>query len=118
MANTFKSVKVTGNHLAATDLPVGSGPGSATTTHVIIGMTVSNITASAITVEVLIINATGTTRTWLIKDAQIEAGVSLIPCGGEQKVVLTHDGTNADKIIVRSNTANSTNIVLSYLENT
>ena len=118
MANAFKNITVTGNHSADTDIDVGSTVASGAT-HTLIGMTIANILGSAITVEVIVENASGGgTRTWVVKDAPISSGGSLIPCGGDQKIVLWHNGTNGDQLIVRSNTANSTNIVLSYLEST
>jgi hypothetical protein len=116
MANAFKNITVTGNHLANTDIDVGSTVGSATTTHTLIGMTIANITGSTITVEVLIENASS--RTWIVRDAPISSGGSLVPCGGDQKIVLWYHDSAGDQLIVRSNTANSTNIVLSYLEST
>jgi len=119
MANAFKNITVTGNHSADADIDIGSTVANATTTHTLIGMTIANITGSTITVEVLIENASGGgTRTWVVKDAPISSGGSLIPCGGDQKIVLWYHDSAGDQLIVRSNTANSTNIVLSYLEST
>ena len=115
MANAFKNITVTGNHSADDDIDVG-GTVVDGATHTLIGMTIANILGTSITVEVLIENASS--RTWVVKDAPISSGGSLIPCGGDQKIVLWyHDGAG-DQLIVRSNTANSTNIVLSYLEST
>ena len=116
MANAFKNITVTGNHLANDDIDVGSTVANSSTTHTLIGMTIANITGSTITVEVLLEN--GASRTWIVRDAPISAGGSLVPCGGDQKIVMWHNGTAGDQLIVRSNTANSTNIVLSYLEST
>ena len=116
MANAFKNVTVTGNHAADTDIDVGSAVANATTTHTLIGMTISNITSNVISVDVILEN--GSSRTWIVKGAPIATGGSLICCGGDQKIVLWHHGGNGDQIVVRSNTANSTNIVSSYLEST
>ena len=118
MANAFKNITVTGNHSADADIDVGSTVASGAT-HTLIGMTIANILGTSITVEVLVENASGGgTRTWVVKDAPISSGGSLVPCGGDQKIVLWYHDSAGDQLIVRSNTANSTNIVLSYLEST
>ena len=48
----------------------------------------------------------------------IAAGGSLLAAGGDQKIVLWYHDGNGDQLIVRSNTLNSVDIVLSYLEST
>ena len=53
MANAFKNITVTGNHLADDDIDVGSTVANATTTHTLIGMTIANITGDAIAVDVI-----------------------------------------------------------------
>ena len=116
MANTFKNVTVTGNHTADTDIDVGSAVASATTTHTIIGLTVSNITSGVVAIDVILENSS--TRTYIVKAAPIPTGGSLVVVGGDQKVVLWQHGGNGDQIVIRSDTLNSVNIVLSYLETT
>ena len=115
MANAFKNVTVTGNHSADTDIDVGSAVASGAT-HILIGMTISNIVSSVIAVDVILENSSS--RTYVVKAAPIPTGGSLVACGGDQKIVLWYHGGNGDQIVVRSNTANSVNIVLSYLEST
>jgi len=115
MANAFKNVTVTGNHSADTDIDVGSAVASGAT-HTLIGMTISNIVSSVIAVDVILENSSS--RTYVVKAAPIPTGGSLVTCGGDQKIVLWYHGGNGDQIVVRSNTANSVNIVLSYLEST
>ena len=115
MANAFKNVTVTGNHAADTDIDVGSAVASGAT-HTIIGLTISNITSGVINVDVILENSSS--RTYIVKSAPIPTGGSLICCGGDQKVVLWYHNSNGDQIVVRSNTLNSVNIVLSYLEST
>tara|TARA_R100000656_G_C3921037_1_gene122881 strand:+ start:326 stop:673 length:348 start_codon:yes stop_codon:yes gene_type:complete len=115
MANAFKNVTVTGSHAADTDIDVGSAVASGAT-HTLIGMTISNIISSVISVDVILENSSS--RTYIVKAAPIPVGGSLITCGGDQKIVLWYHGGNGDQIVVRSNTLNSTNIVLSYLETT
>jgi hypothetical protein len=49
---------------------------------------------------------------FLIKDAPIPVGGTLVPVGGDQKVVLL----NTDVLKVQSDTANSVDTTLSILE--
>ena len=116
MANTFKNVTVTGNHAADADIDVGSAVANSSTTHTVIGMSIANITSGVIAVDVILENSSS--RTYLVKAAPIPSGGSLLVAGGDQKIVLWHHDSNGDQIVVRSNTLNSTNIVLSYLEST
>ena len=113
MANAFKNVTVTGNHAADTDIDVGSAVASGAT-HTIIGLTISNITSGVINVDVILENSSS--RTYIVKSAPIPSGGSLLAAGGDQKIVLWYHNSNGDQIVVRSNTLNSVNIVLSYLE--
>ena len=117
MANTFKNVTVRATSLAAdTDVAIGSAVASSSTTHTVIGMSIANITSGVITTTVKLTNSS--TETYIVKDANIPVGSSLLVAGGDQKCVLWHDGSNGDLIKCQSNTANSMNIVMSYLEST
>ena len=124
MANAFKNVTVRADATynsnagvaADADVDVGSAVANSTTTQTIIGMTISNITTGVINVSVSLNN--GSDQTWIVKDSPIPTGGSLITCGGDQKICLFHNGTNGDLIKVRSNTANSMHIIMSYLEST
>ena len=116
MANAFKNVTVRATSLnAATDVAIGSAVASGAT-HTIIGLSIANITSGVITTSVKLTNSS--TETFIVKDAPIPAGGSLLTAGGDQKIVLWYTGGNGDLIKVQSNTANSMNIVLSYLEST
>jgi hypothetical protein len=116
MANAFKNVTVRATSLAAdTDVAIGSAVASGAT-HTIIGLSIANITSGVITTSVKLTNSS--TETYIVKDAPIPAGGSLLTAGGDQKIVLWYTGGNGDLIKVQSNTANSMNIVLSYLEST
>ena len=107
MANTFK---------LATDTAIGTSPAtvytcpSATAT-TIIGLTVANIVTSQIEVDVQVTNNDGD-NVYLIKNAPVPVGSSLVVVGGEQKVVLE----SSDTIQVTSNTASSADVALSILE--
>ena len=112
MANAFKNITVRATSLAAdTDVAIGSAVANATTTQTLIGMTIANITSGVITASVSLNNVSDG-QTWIVKDAPIPTGGSLVVVGGDQKVVLE----TTDAIKIRSNTADSMNAVLSYLE--
>ena len=115
MANAFKIKTFAGGSTGAnTDMLIYTGKASTETT--IIGMSIANITTSQITVDVKIESDTSdgetNTNVFLIKDAPIPVGGTLVPIGGDQKVVLLH----TDLLKVQSDTANSADITLSILE--
>ena len=109
MANTFKNAVFNTNLAADTDSSALATVAANTQT-TLIGMTIANITSGVINVGVKLVS--GGADTWIVKDAPVPTGGSLVVLGGDQKVVL--EATDAIKI--RSNTANSMNAVLSYLE--
>ncbi len=115
MANAFKNVTVTGSHSADADIDVGSAVADGAT-HTIIGLSIANITSGVIAVDVILENSSS--RTYVVKAAPIPAGGSLLVAGGDQKVVMWYHDGNGDQIVVRSNTLNSVDIILSYLEST
>jgi hypothetical protein len=121
MANTFKNITFRGGSTGADTLTnVGDFGGAsnavATGSQItLIGMTIANITSGVISVGVKLINASN--ETWMIKDAPIPTGGSLVVLGGDQKVCLQFvAGGVGDTLSVISNTANSMDIILSYLE--
>jgi hypothetical protein len=112
MANSFKS---------KTDTAIGTSPATiytcpSSTETTIIGLTVANIHTSQIEIDVQLDASTRTSgaqdSVYLIKDAPIPVGSSLIAVGGEQKVVLEP----GDTIKVTSNTASSADVAMSILE--
>lgn len=108
MANSFKRKlqRSIGTSLTA----VGSYTVGASTEVTVIGLDLSNTTASQILVDVTLND--GTNDTYIIKQAPIPSGGSLVVVGGDQKVVLE---TN-DSIKVKSDTASSVDAVMSILE--
>ena len=115
MANTFKlKTKAGGSVGANTDMTIYTCPSSTQTT--VIGMSIANIASSQITVDVKIESDTSDTETnanvFVIKDAPVPVGGTLVPIGGDQKIVLQA----TDVLKVQSDTANSTDTVLSILE--
>jgi len=112
MANTF---------LSETDASIGTSAATvftcpSSTQSTIIGLSVANRTASQILVDVQL-DASGRTSgaedsVYLVKDAPVPAGSSLVVIGGDQKVVMEP----GDDIVVTSDTASSADVVLSHLD--
>lgn len=89
---------------------VGNYTVGAGVTTTIIGLVMSNVTGNTISVSATLDN--GTVNTYIVKDATLVAGGSLIAVGGDQKIVLE---TN-DSIRVSSSAASSVDAILSVLE--
>jgi hypothetical protein len=112
MANAF---------LSETDTGVGTSAATiftcpSATESTIIGLSIANIVTSQITVDVQL-DASGRTSgaedsVYLIKDAPIPVGGTLVVVGGDQKVVLEP----GDAIKVTSDTASSADVVISHLD--
>jgi hypothetical protein len=109
MANTFtrKLSRLTGT--AATT--VGGYTVPSATTAVVVGLSLTNVTSSAIAANVSILdNASQTTN--LAVNAPISAGSSLVVGGGDQKIVLV----TGDQLQVQSSAATSIDVVMSIME--
>jgi hypothetical protein len=100
MANTFTRKLSRGVGTTATN--VGTYTVGSSTSAVIVGLTVTNTSGSAITANVYI-NDVGAANTYIVANAPISSGASLIPVGGDQKIVLI----TGDKIFVQSSAAGS-----------
>ena len=110
MANSFKNRTLRGVGTTAT--AVGAAVAASTET-TLIGMTIANITSGVINVTVTLTDNAGTPNvTNLVKDAPIPTGGSLVVLGGDQKVCLM----TGDIIKVKSNTASSEDVIMSFLE--
>lgn len=107
MANAFKLVTDTG--VGTSPATVYTCPSATETT--IIGLNLANIVSSGVQVSVQLENNDGD-NIYLIKDAPVPIGSSLVAVGGDQKVVM-----NASDILkVTSDTASSIDVALSILE--
>tara|TARA_R100001463_G_scaffold117255_1_gene172855 strand:- start:51 stop:380 length:330 start_codon:yes stop_codon:yes gene_type:complete len=107
MANTFKVKTFDGSGTAASSLMnIYTVPTSTTT--VIIGLTIANITSSQITVD---IKLSAASTVFLVKDVPILAGASLEFMAGN-KVIMEAGHT----ISVISSAANSADSTLSIME--
>lgn len=104
MANTFK------NYVAADVGTSASTLITASTATTVIGMTVSNITASPITVDVYI--TVSAADYYIVKGATVPTGGALVPVGGDQKVVLE----TGDALKVISSASTSADVIVSVLE--
>ena len=105
MANTFTSyVSKSVGTSAATLVTVASA-----TQTTVIGMTVANTTASAITCDVYFTRSA--VDYYLIKSATVQPGTAFVPVGGDQKLVLT----TGDALKVVTNTASSADVIASVL---
>lgn len=108
MANTFtrKLSRNVGTSLTA----VGSYTVGASTTSVIIGLTLANVGSATIYADATVND--GTNDYYIVKSAPIPVGGSLVAVGTDQKIVLT---TN-DSIKVKSDTASSLDAILTVME--
>jgi hypothetical protein len=108
MANTFyrKVSRGIGNvALAVGSYTVGSG-----NTAIVLGLTICNTTGAAISTSVSVYD--GSNHTYLVKDAPIPGGGSLVVIGGDQKVVLQ----SSDSMRVISDAVSSIDVVMSIME--
>ena len=107
MANAFKLVTDTG--VGTSPATVYTCPSATETT--IIGLNLANIVSSSVQVSVQLENNDGD-NIYLIKDAPVPTGSSLVAVGGDQKVVMNA----SDVLKVTSDTASSIDVALSILE--
>lgn len=108
MANTFK--RYVPQSVGTSPTTVGSYTVGASTQTTLIGLTLANRTGSAIAVDVQ--HNDGATDTYIVKAAPVPSGSTLVVVGGEQKLVME----TGDSIKVTSDTAASTDVVMSLLE--
>jgi hypothetical protein len=108
MANTF--TRKTQKNVGASPDIIGNYTVPSSTTAIVIGLTCTNTTGSAITANVFLANASA--NTYIVANAPISSGASLIPIGGDQKIVMI----TGDKIYVQSSAATSIDAILSIME--
>jgi hypothetical protein len=107
MANSFKTV---------TDTAVGTSAATiytcpAATETTIIGLNVANILTSSITVDIQLENNDGD-NVYIVKDAIVPVGSSLVAVGGDQKVVMNA----SDVLKVTASQASGADVTMSILE--
>ena len=112
MANSFKSE--TDKEIGTSTATVFTCASSTETT--IIGLSVANRVSSQILIDVEHDASSRTSgaedKVFLVKDAPIPVGGSLVVVGGDQKLVMEP----GDTIKVTSDTASSADVVLSHLD--
>lgn len=107
MANTFKLV--TDTAVGTSAATVYTCPSATATT--IIGLNLANILGTSLTVDVQLENNDGD-NIYLIKDAPLPGGSSLVVVGGDQKVCMNA----SDVLKVTASDASSVDVALSILE--
>tara|TARA_Y100001937_G_scaffold85150_1_gene115157 strand:- start:58 stop:402 length:345 start_codon:yes stop_codon:yes gene_type:complete len=112
MANSFKSE--TDKEIGTSTATVFTCASSTETT--VIGLSVANRVSSQILIDVELDASSRTSgaedKVFLVKDAPIPVGGSLVVVGGDQKLVMEP----GDTIKVTSDTASSADVVLSHLD--
>lgn len=113
MANTFKTQ--TSTNIGASATTIYTCPSNTSTT--IIGMSLANVSVDSPIYVSVIFDASGRTSgaedsVYIIKDAPVAKGGTLIPIGGDQKIVMEP----GDAVKVLSDTANSVDVVMSHLD--
>ena len=110
MANTFKN-SFTGS--VGTTGVTAYTVGSSITATTVIGLSVSNVSAANISVDVRAHDTAPTNKAiYLVKSALIPPGSNIVIVGGEQKLVLEAN----DTISVTSSAATSADVAISVLE--
>ena len=108
MANTFK--RKLSRNIGTSATAIGSYTVGASTQTTVIGLTCSNNTATAITVDVSLND--GSNDHFMVKTATVPSGGSIVIVGGDQKVVLE----TGDSVKVTSSAASSCDAIMSILE--
>ena len=108
MANNF--YRKTSANVGTTATTIGGYTVPGSTTTVIVGLSMANDTGATINASAFIANATA--LTYLVKNAPITTGGTLVIVGGDQKIVLQP----TDNVKVVSDTASSVDAVMSIME--
>lgn len=107
MANAFKTL--TDTAVGTSAATIYTCPASTETT--IIGLNVANILTSSITVDVQLENNDGD-NVYIVKNAIVPVGSSLVACGGDQKIVMNA----SDVLKVTASAASAADVTVSILE--
>ena len=108
MANIYRKKIATGVGTTLRDVYVANTGVSG----IAIGMTIANITPSSVAANVKIFSAATSNSAFIVKESTIAYGGTLVPLGGDQKVVLEA----GDKIQVQMSAAAAGDVVVSVLE--
>lgn len=105
MANTFKRKFLVSSGTAANAIVATT---SSQTT--IIGMSIANITANPILANVTVTSGVTNNTFFMMYNAQIPVGSTLVPVGGDQKLVLETDD------YVQVQTTGAAHVITSFVE--
>ena len=108
MPNTF--LRKLSRNVGTSPATGGSYTVGYSTQTTVIGLTCSNNTATAITVDVALND--GANDHFMVKTATVPSGGSLVVVGGDQKVVMQ----TGDSVKVTSSAASSCDVIMSLLE--
>jgi hypothetical protein len=108
MANTF--TRKLEQNIGATATKIDNYTVGASTSTVVIGLTITNTTGSAITANVFLND--GVANTYVIANAPVGSGASLVVVGGDQKIVMI----TGDSMYVQSSAGTSIDAVMSIME--
>lgn len=103
MANTFKNNFAKNVSANSTIYTVGAGVQST-----VIGMSIANLVDAPVSANVFV--TSGGTDYYLVKNATVAVGGTLVPIGGDQKLVL--EATDAIKV----SSTGLTDVIVSVLE--
>ena len=108
MANTFKNAAAAAT--GTSEVSVYTVPSSTTT---VIGLTCANVTStSPVKVSIRVYDTSASAHFFIVKNAEVFEGGSLVAVGGDQKLVLE----TGDIIKVESDTASSIDTIVSVME--
>jgi len=108
MANNFKRKLQRNIGTALTS--INAYTVAASTEVTVIGLVVANTTSSQVLVDATLND--GSNENYLVKEAPVPAGGSIVIVGGDQKVVLE----TGDSVKIKSDTASSVDAIMSILE--
>ena len=111
MANTFKNAASAAT--GTSEVSVYTVPSATTTT--VIGLTCANVTStSPVKVSIRVYDNSGTAHFFIVKNAEVFEGGSLVAVGGDQKLVLE----TGDQIKITASASSSADVIVSYMEQT
>ena len=108
MANIFK--RKLSRDVGNVAVTIGNYTVSANTTVVVVGLTVCNTVGAAVNASIFIND--GVDDTYILKDAPIPGGGSIVAIGGDQKVILEA----GDSVQVISDATSSLDVTMSIME--
>lgn len=108
MPNTF--LRKLSRSVGVTPTSIGGYTVGASTQTTLIGLTCANVGSAAVTTDITL--STADSDFYIVKDATVPVGGSLVAVGGDQKVVLQ----TGDSIKVTSSDSDTLDVIMSLLE--